>query len=146
MNNMLYIYGAGACGIHICRLLRQNSKEVCAFIDKDKKKHEYMWAGLRCIAPEALEGMRGKDEIEIIVCVKHDTEDIAKDIMRYGIKRVYTMQDYEAKHLKSKIKNVGEPICNVSQLKKIHENFCRSFYDDDLNGKSDLMSLLEVVK
>lgn len=131
---MLYIYGAGANGIHAYYMLRRCGQEVHGFIDQDKSKQGYFLDGLNCFTPKILASMREKEKIIIIVCVKQHTDDIVESIKHYGIEHVYTMDEYMIDYLELEIDNYGAMLQDISILKEMQKNFSRAFYENHFIG------------
>ena len=79
-DDMIYIYGAGAYGIHAYYLSKQHGIFIDGFIDQDEKKRGSLLDGISCMSLEDLEKLNRKNEIKIIVCVKKEIDCIIRNI------------------------------------------------------------------
>jgi FlaA1/EpsC-like NDP-sugar epimerase len=72
---LVIIYGAGANGVELCRLLsQQGDYEPLAFIDDDKSVQKRMIDGLHVYAPRALEGLISSTEARDVFVAVNSSE------------------------------------------------------------------------
>lgn len=130
---MIYLYGAGAYGIHMYYVLKQYGISVDGFIDQDERKKGYFFDGVSCITLENLKTALSKDEIIVIVCIKKKEDYIIETLRMCTIERVYTMKQYANKYLSKCTFEKRIPLRNSSALRSEKERFSELYYHDILN-------------
>ena len=140
---MLCIYGAGAYGIHSYYVLKQYGQKVHAFFDRNSSLRGYLMDGVSCFAMGDLANLKDIDDLEMIVCVKSNSDDIMQNIKNHGVRNVYTMQQYMRRYLRTENMKTKRKFDDILFLNKMHKNFCRQFYKGNTEESldNDLMSI-----
>lgn len=112
----IYIYGMGEYGIDIFLRLRDIGIEVKAFIDNNDMKHSRNLYQTPCVS---LQSISIKEDIIIIVGLR-DSDSVIENLIKLGIKRVYSYQE-----VRSQIEDIW--LHNLLGVQKASINEIESF-------------------
>lgn len=134
---MIYLYGAGAYGVHTYYMLKQYGISVDGFIDQDYRKKGYLFDNISCITLEDVETLCEKEKMIVIVCVKKETDYIIKTLRMCSIERIYTFEQYKDEYLRKSTLKRKIPLQNSSSLHKMKDDFSNLFYHFVLDDTLD---------